>query len=119
MDREQLFDWVKSEYDVEPEYLWKQYPNYAVLRHKYNEKWFALVADVDRSKHNLEGEGRVDFLVIKEDPGLITELLKHEGFRPAYHMDKEKWVSIVLDGSVPNDKIESLVQSSYALTEND
>lgn len=118
MGRDRLLAWAKSEYGAEPEYLWRRYPRHAVLRHAGNRKWFALVADVDRVKHDIEGEGRVDFLVIKEDPGLISEMLKRDGFYPAYHMDKTNWISVALDGSVPDDEIRSLVAASYMLTDN-
>ena len=34
---------------------------------------------------------------------------------PAYHMNKEHWNTVVLDGSVPNDLIEKMIDDSYAL----
>jgi predicted DNA-binding protein (MmcQ/YjbR family) len=34
------------------------------------------------------------------------------GYRPAYHMNKEHWITVLLDGSVPFEKIvEHLVMS--------
>ena len=35
------------------------------------------------------------------------------GFLPAYHMNKQNWISIILDGSVPDDKIFPLLELSY------
>ena len=35
------------------------------------------------------------------------------GFLPAYHMNKQNWISIILDGSVPDDKIFPLLGLSY------
>ncbi|MGK5023438.1 MmcQ/YjbR family DNA-binding protein [Janthinobacterium sp. RB2R34] len=34
----------------------------------------------------------------------------------AYHMNKDYWVSIVLDGSVPADLIWKLLDASFKLT---
>jgi len=34
---------------------------------------------------------------------------------PAYHMNKEHWNTVVLNGSVPSDLIEKMVDDSYAL----
>ena len=34
----------------------------------------------------------------------------------AYHMNKDSWISIALDGSVPADTIMNLVDISYQLT---
>ncbi|MBS1456695.1 MAG: MmcQ/YjbR family DNA-binding protein, partial [Clostridia bacterium] len=35
---------------------------------------------------------------------------------PAYHMNKEHWVSIIANGSITDDEIYSLVSVSYDLT---
>ena len=40
-----------------------------------------------------------------------------EGILPGYHMNKEHWISVVLDGSVAIEHIHELIQDSYALTE--
>lgn len=39
-----------------------------------------------------------------------------EGFFPAYHMNKENWISILLDGTVSADEIKPLLELSYQLT---
>ena len=38
------------------------------------------------------------------------------GFFRAYHMNKEKWISIALDGSIPDDTIKMLLDISYDST---
>lgn len=35
---------------------------------------------------------------------------------PAYHMNKEHWNSIILDGTIPQEDIERLILESYELT---
>ena len=39
-----------------------------------------------------------------------------ESVVPAYHMNKEHWNSIILDGSVPDDDIKAMISDSYDLT---
>ena len=34
---------------------------------------------------------------------------------PAYHMNKKHWNSIILDGTVPNEKIREMIEDSYSL----
>jgi predicted DNA-binding protein (MmcQ/YjbR family) len=34
---------------------------------------------------------------------------------PGYHLNKKHWVTIVLDGSVPDDLVEQLIRSSHDL----
>lgn len=114
MDRERLFSWVSSDFGIEPEYPWGD--NNAVLRHRENRKWFAAVLEVGRDKLGLSGEGMVDVANVKCDPLLIGSLLTQPGFHRAYHMNKEKWLSIRLDGSVEESQVRLLVSLSYDLT---
>ena len=53
---------------------------------------------------------------LKIDPGESVALQEeYPGITPGYHLNKKHWVSIVLDGSVPDDLVEELLRSSYAL----
>lgn len=114
MNRSAFLEWVRQEYGVEPDFPWSD--NNAVLRHKGNKKWFALLMDVGRDKLHLPGEGTVEILNIKCDPILIDSLRTQEGFHPAYHMSKEKWITLRLDGTIPAEQIQSLTDLSYQLT---
>lgn len=116
MGREKILNYAKSKYDTEPDYPWVNLPDYAVLRHRTNNKWYGLLAQVERVKLNIEGEGSTDILNVKCDPELIYVLRKKNTILPAYHMNKEHWLSIVLDGSVPDEDIFQLLDASYALT---
>ncbi len=116
MDRQALFDYVKEKYGTEPEYLWMQYPSYAVLRHKDNQKWYGIVMDVPRNKLGLTGAEIVDVLDIKCEPLMIDLLRQSPGFLPGYHMNKSNWVSILLDGTVPDDAILDLLDVSFQNT---
>lgn len=117
MDREQLIQFIEEHYGSEQEYPWMKYPNYAVFRHSNNKKWFALIMDIPKSKLGLPGNECVDVLDIKCEPLLVSTLKHEKGFYPAYHMNKENWITIVLDGSVDNEKIKWLLDMSYDLTE--
>ncbi|MCM1107292.1 MAG: MmcQ/YjbR family DNA-binding protein [Blautia sp.] len=114
MNREQVFAYVKQQYGTEPDYPWKDVN--AVLRHRENNKWYGAILEVDKEKLGLPGGGRVDVLNVKSEPMLIGSLRMQEGFHPAYHMNKEKWISIRLDDSAPDAEIKSLLDLSYELT---
>ncbi|WP_285228544.1 hypothetical protein [Ligilactobacillus salivarius] len=43
MKRKELFAYVAEHHQVNPEYLWKKNPNYAVLRHHYNRNGMRLL----------------------------------------------------------------------------
>lgn len=111
--RGRLFRYIEDFYGAEPEHLWAKYPSYAVFRHKASRKWFAAVLDIPKSKLGLSDEGYVDILDLKCDPVLVGSLLAGDGFFPAYHMNKNTWVSILLDETVPDGRIFPLLEWSY------
>ena len=53
---------------------------------------------------------------LKCDPAQVPVLrAMHESIQPGYHMNKEHWNTIVLDGSLPELLIRRLIDESYDL----
>lgn len=116
MITEQLFAYAENTYGVTPDYPFSTAPTYAVLRHLSNRKWFALFMAVPRCRLGLEGEEKVEILNIKCDPILGGSLRLQAGYFPAYHMNHEGWLTILLDGTVPVEDIIPLIDMSFELT---
>ena len=111
--RDKVVEAITSSYGYEPEHLWRQYPNYAVFRHPASKKWFAALMDITTDKLGLPGHDPVWVLDVKCDPVMLPALLREAGFYPAYHMSKAQWISVLLDGSVPLERILPLIELSY------
>ena len=116
LKREQFIQYISDEYGVDEEYLFAKHPLFCVFRHSNNPKWFAVVMDVPKNKLGLEGADALDVVNLKCDPILIGSLRKEPGIFPAYHMSKANWVSVALDGSVPDEQIKLLLDMSYDAT---
>ena len=116
MNRKELETYILRHYSTEPDYPWTDTPRAAVFRHTGNRKWFALVMDVPRDKLGLPGTEKLDIVNFKCDPILIASLRGEAGVFPAYHMNKANWITAALDGSVPAETIELLLDVSYELT---
>ena len=114
--RAQVFRYAAEQYSTLPEYPWARLPDHAVLRRQNNRKWFALLMPVGCDKLGLPGDGMVDVLNVKCDPLLTGALRREPGILPAYHMNKDKWISVLLDGTVPQEEIFRLIDLSYQLT---
>ena len=114
MDRQELLEWAKETYGTEPDYPWND--GNCVLRHENNRKWYALVMKLNEKKLGQKGDRIVDVLNVKCDPLLIGSLRTQPGYFPAYHMNKDRWLSIILDGTVSPDEIKDLVKLSHQLT---
>ena len=105
------------EYKISPEYPWRRDNTSAVFRHTDNHKWFALVMTVQGSRLGLADNTWTDVINLKIDDLFYRDLvLREEGILPAYHMNKMHWISVLLDGTVPDDRVCELVDISFLAT---
>lgn len=115
--RTEIFRYVKEQYGIEPDYPFPTDPSIPVLRHPDNRKWFALIMDVPGEKLSPALTGRPDVVNLKiGDPLLVDLLVRQPGFFRAYHMNHEKWISVLLDGTVPFPEICRWIDESYGVT---
>ncbi|MDO4200352.1 MAG: MmcQ/YjbR family DNA-binding protein [Clostridia bacterium] len=113
-----IFEYAKERFGTDLEYLWKNDANSAVLRNKINRKWYAIVMKVKRDSLCLEGIGSVWIMNVKCDPMMVGSFINRKGFLPAYHMNKEHWMSIVIDdSSVAMEEILNILEMSYEIVD--
>jgi predicted DNA-binding protein (MmcQ/YjbR family) len=70
--------------------------------------------NVDKSKIE-KGTGEIEIINVKVEANMLKELLKQKGFYEAYHMNKKYWLTIVLDDTVDDEIIFSLIDNSFDL----
>ncbi len=116
MTQQELAEYIFDTYSVQPEHPFPLDDISCVFRHIDNRKWFALTMNIPYRTLGMARDGRVDILNIKCDPILIGSLRSRPGFRPAYHMNKDKWLTVLLDGTAQMDEIEALLTMSYDMT---
>lgn len=115
--RKEILQLAAEQYGTEAAYLWVKYPQYAALRHN-NKKWYALIMDVPEKKLGLPGEDIVDIINLKVEPPLVGSLRMEKGIFPAYHMNRDNWISVLLDGTVDLARIIDLLDLSYNITKD-
>ena len=113
LQRKRITRYMQDTYGTEAEYLWADSPDSAVFRHPASRKWYAIIMSVLPERLGLQGEQTLDVMNVKCSTIMIGSLLSTKGFLPAYHMNKNHWISIVLDGSVSDDQITPLLELSY------
>ena len=52
---------------------------------------------------------------LKCEPDLIPTLIRESGIYPAYHMNKQHWISVNIEGYEDLEKLKILVDMSYRL----
>ena len=114
---EAVVAYIKAQYDCAPEFLWARTPNNAAIRHRENRKWFAALMLALPLKHlGLTNGGCADVINLKCDPRMIGSLVDGKRYFPGYHMNKEHWITVLLDGSIPAGEICPLIDLSFDLT---
>ena len=116
LTREDIFKHIKENYGTSPDYPWEKFPKYAALRHESNEKWYGLIINVLPDKIGLEGNDEIDVLNLKCPPEESDSLRNGKNILPGYHMDKEHWISLVLERTDPEEEIYNLIEQSFNLT---
>lgn len=106
---------ILETYGDEPEFLWEQFPSYAIWRRKDNNKWYALTGQVERNKLGLEGKETVDILDFRMEPAELDALVDGKKYFRGWHMNKKHWCTVLLDGSVSFAELTSLVEESNLL----
>lgn len=88
-----------------------------VLRNGKSGKWFGIYLRLpvwfcggERSEMGL------NLKCLPEISALLRE--EYAGILPAYHMNKEHWITVRLDGSVPDEMIVDLMRSAYDIVDS-
>lgn len=127
-----VIEHIKTEYGAKAEFLWpEKYPSYCVFRHGDNRKWFALVATVPFKSLGVEGDKNwesknkepesddgVEIINLKFDKNQTYDFAEtSDHIFPAYHMNKNNWITVVLDGGLAGEMVFELIRKSYLLTD--
>ncbi len=115
--KDTVFAYIKKKYKASPEFPWKSSPDRAVFRHADNKKWFALVMEVSGDKLGLDTADYIPVVNLKVDDLFFRDMLiRQDGIIPAYHMNKQQWITVFLDGSVKKDQVLDLIDASFMAT---
>lgn len=114
MTREELEGYITSHFDAEPGHPIGEDPTITVFSRRDNKKWFAATKNIGCKFMGLDRSGRIDILNVKLEPRTVAELRTREGFRPAWRMNQNNWVTVALDGSVADADIRTYLDMAFA-----
>ncbi|MBQ8893545.1 MAG: MmcQ/YjbR family DNA-binding protein [Clostridia bacterium] len=107
----EIIGYIRAQYGDDLEFLWKKFPENAIARRKDNRKWYLALLTVAPAKLGLPREGLLEIVDLRS---AHREQLG-EWALPGYHMNKKNWITVVLDGTVPFETLQCLIDESYRL----
>jgi len=107
--------YARQKYGDEPEHLWHEVPDNAILRRKDSTKWYAALLTVSRRKLGFDCDERVEILDLRIKPENIDTLIDNKKYFAGYHMNKKHWFTVCLDGTVEFEEICNRIDNSYDL----
>lgn len=110
-----VMQYIRQTYQDELEYLWLRTPDNAIVRRKDNRKWYGAILTVPKQKLGLESSETVEILNLKVQIEDSASIIDGQRYFPGYHMNKNHWISICLDGSVGVEEIFERIDVSYKL----
>ena len=73
--------------------------------------------DVEGEKVGVPGGDYVDVINLKVDDMFFRDMIiQEDGIIPAYHMNKMHWITVLLDGTVPEERVKDLIGISFMAT---
>ncbi len=97
------------------EFLWDNSPNVAILRRSDTKKWYAVLFVLPKSKLDNKSSEIVDIVDLRLQPDELEKIVDGKNYFRAYHMNKKRWISMALDGSVSTQDILKFVENSFNL----
>ena len=115
MTKEELTAYVRGRFSTDPDYPFEE-EDVFVFRRQNNRKWFAVAMTVPYTRLGIEKDGNADIIDVKCGPLMMDVYRQQPGILPGYHMNKDNWVTILLDGTAETETIKELLEISYDLT---
>ena len=115
MNRNEYISYVTEKYGEVAESPFESDPSIVVFRHHNNRKWFSVVMTVPKSKFGFKDKTSINIINVKCSQEIIASLWQEKGIYPAYHMNKNHWVSVLLTDA-SEELIKYLVNVSFDMT---
>jgi predicted DNA-binding protein (MmcQ/YjbR family) len=115
MTKESFFSYCLDSFGTVPDYPFDEDFETAVLRHSENRKWYAIVMKVSRRKFGFRSDEAADVVNLKLPTEMFGSFGSSDGVFPAYHMNKQHWISVILSDA-PDDVVAFLTSVSFEAT---
>lgn len=117
MRKEKVIRHVAETYGILPDRPFADDQDILVFRHANTRKWFGVIMTIPKNKLGIHSNEMIGILNLKCAMEIMHTIRQENGIYPAYHMNKDHWISVALDGSADDETIKWLIQISFQLTD--
>ena len=133
-----IIDYVKEKFGDELEFLWDDFDG-AVFRNKDNKKWYGVVMKIREksfvtstlkrmkmdgkssdysllNKKEFSDDDYIEVIDLHISKDKSKELVDYKTIFPGFHMNKDSWITIVLDEKTNLKKTCKFIDDSYQMT---
>ena len=112
---EDVINFAYERFGDKLEFLWDKLPIAAILRHKVSRKWYAIFMKIPAQRLGIDDKNHIEILNLKVKSENIAKIVDKIKFFPAYHMNKNNWVTVNLNKIEHLSEIIPLILESYSL----
>lgn len=98
------------------EYLWEKFPDNAIWRNKHNNKWYGVILNLPLEKLGIDEKKVYTVLNVRYPKDRIKDFIDNNLIFPGYHMNKNNWISIILDERMDTKLVMKLIDESYQIS---
>ena len=113
-----IVKYIKDKYNNNIEFLWEDDLDDGVWRCSDNLKWYAILMKTSKRKFGYQSDERIEILDLKYQKENIKDIIDNKMIYPGYHMNKNSWITIILDNRMKDEEIFKLIDNSYMLVSN-
>lgn len=109
----EILAYVREKYSTNAESLFGD--DTLVLRRNDTRKWYGIIMSVRKSKITGDSQSIVRIVNMRVKREDVKDLVDMSRIFPAWHMCKRTWCTVILDGSLSQKEILSMLDTSYTL----
>lgn len=108
-----VIEYIGAKYGTELEFLWDSSPNSAVARHSGTKKWYGVIMTIPKNRLGFDSNEPVEVINLHIKSDKIASVTDGICIFPGWHMNKKHWITVILDGRLPDDVLFERIDESY------
>ena len=82
-----------------------------------SRKWYGIIMVIPASKLGIDSDKLIEVVNVRFNKGEALEIARNvAGIYPGWHMNKQNWITIILDNTLSDEQLFGLIDQSFVLS---